>query len=143
VSAAAARAGLEASIKMFEAGWNAHDAEALARAFDPDASFVNRFGRLVHGRAEIAAMHAPLFRSVYSDSAMSCWVEEVDLLADGAASGYVRFDLKTGDAMPGGSQDLPGRMLAVLARSGAEWSVKAVTNVAMVDPMTGQPNANL
>jgi uncharacterized protein (TIGR02246 family) len=143
VSAAAARAGLEASIKTFEAGWNAHDADALARAFHAEASFVNRFGRLVHGRAAIAAMHAPLFHSVYRDSTMSCRIEEVDLLAEGAASGYVRFDLKTGDAMPGGPQDLPGRMLAVLAQSGAEWAVKAVTNVAMVDPMTGQPNANL
>jgi len=143
-TASEARAGLEASAQMFASGWNAGDAEALSRAFDDQASFVNRFGRKVRGREAIAAMHAPLFTSVYAGSEMTCRVEELELLADDAAYGYVRFDLKAGEAMPAGApRDVPGRMLAVLARQGQDWRVKAVTNVAMVDPRTGQPDANL
>ena len=137
-----ARTAFEKLAASFQAGWNAHDAAALARTFDADASFVNRFGRLVRGREAIAAMHAPIFASIYSDSVMNCWVEDVETLSEHAALGYVRCDLKVGDAMPHGPRDVPGRMLAVAALGVDGWRFKAGENVAMVDPMTGEPKAD-
>src|SRR5262249_13073303 len=96
-----ARAGLEAAVAAVQSGWNAHDAAAMAQAFHADASFVNRFGRLVHGREAIREQHAAIFGSIYADSVMTCWVEEMEMLGETAAYGHVRFDLKAGDAMPG------------------------------------------
>jgi uncharacterized protein (TIGR02246 family) len=139
----AAREALEASVRAFESGWNAGDATALARGFHDDATFVNRFGRLVEGRAAIIAMHAPLFASVYRASVMGCRVERMDMLCDAAACAYVRFDLKTGAAMPGGPTETPGRMQLVLSAGDDGWRIKAAANIAMVDPISGQPNAHL
>jgi uncharacterized protein (TIGR02246 family) len=138
-----ARAAFEDLAASFQTSWNAHDAAALSRAFHAEARFVNRFGRLAHGRAAIAEMHAPIFASIYRDSVMTCWVEEVETLSEGAAFGFMRCDLKLGDAMPHGPRDVPGRMLAIAARGQDGWLFKAAENVAMVDPMTGEPNPNL
>jgi uncharacterized protein (TIGR02246 family) len=138
-----ARAGGEHAIALFAEGWNAGDAGALARAFHDDATFVNRFGRLVRGREAIAAMHAPLFQSVYRGSVASYRIEETSLLADAVAYACVRLDLKTGDAMPGGATEIPGRMQIVVTRRQESWRIQAAANIAMVDPITGLSNPNL
>lgn len=143
MSEAGAHAGVDASLRVFADGWNAGDAIALANSFHGDASFVNRFGRLVHGRDEIAAMHAPLYTSVYRGSVITCRIEEIGLLTDSVAVGYARLDLKTGDAAPGGATEIPVRMQFVATNEQGAWRFKSGANIAMVDPMTGQFNANL
>ncbi|MFW8695139.1 YybH family protein, partial [Mesorhizobium japonicum] len=44
----------------FQAAWNAHDMAALGALFDPQATFVNRFGHFVRGVEQIVALHAPI-----------------------------------------------------------------------------------
>lgn len=143
MSEAAARAGVDALLRVFADGWNAGDATTLANSFHNDASFVNRFGRLVHGRDEIAAMHAPLYASVYRGSVITCRLEELTLLTDTIASGYARLDLKTDDTAPGGATEIPVRMQFLATNEQGGWRFKAGANIALVDPMTGQFNANL
>jgi hypothetical protein len=52
--------GPAAIASLFEVAWNAHDVQALAALFHPDASFVNRFGNYVRGVEAIVTMHRPI-----------------------------------------------------------------------------------
>ena len=54
----------------FQDAWNAHDMVALGELFDPDATFVNRFGHYVRGVEEIVALHAPIHETIYRDSTL-------------------------------------------------------------------------
>jgi hypothetical protein len=51
---------LGASARAFAGGCNVGDGLARARGFRDDATFVNRFGRLVDGRAATIAMVDPI-----------------------------------------------------------------------------------
>jgi uncharacterized protein (TIGR02246 family) len=48
--------------------WNRHDAAAWSKDFAPDADFVNIFGGVFQGRAEIEKRHADIFLTLFKDS---------------------------------------------------------------------------
>ena len=60
--------------------WNRYDAEALASIFAEDGEFTNVFGMTVRGRAAIAGLHAPLFRTIFTDSHLSVGETRVRLI---------------------------------------------------------------
>jgi uncharacterized protein (TIGR02246 family) len=115
----------------FAAAWNAHDMAAFAELFHADATFVNRFGRMVRGIGEIVAMHEPIHRTVYSDSVMANEGIEITPLADGVAVAYFWSRLTLGAAHPAGAHAVDTVIMAVLTRGEEGWRIKALENVTL------------
>lgn len=124
--------------KEFEIAWNAHDMSALGALFEPEATFVNRFGHYVKGVPEIVALHAPIHQTIYSDSTLEN--ELIDCVAVGEGVSIVHFwsRLYAGAAHPAGEHAVDTLILAVLTRLGREWRIKALENVTLVNPRTGE-----
>jgi len=123
----------------FESAWNAHDMAALGALFHPDASFVNRFGHYVKGIDEIVALHAPIHQTIYSDSALDNEVIDTAPISDDAAVVHFWSRLTVGEAHPAGAHAVDTLILAVLTRADDRWLVKALENVTLTNPRTGEP----
>jgi len=122
----------------FQAAWNAHDMAALGQLFHADATFVNRFGHYVHGVEEIVALHTPIHETIYSDSSLENELIDIVPIADEAAVVHFWSRLTAGIAHPGGPHAVDTLILAVLTRQGDAWRIKALENVTLTNPRTGQ-----
>ena len=123
----------------FQAAWNAHDMTALGALFDEDATFVNRFGHYVQGVDEIVALHAPIHKTIYSDSTLENELIDVAHIADGAVVIHFWSRLAAGAAHPAGPHKVDTLILAVLTRQGEIWRIRALENVTLTNPRTGEP----
>src|SRR3569833_933912 len=121
----------------FAAAWNAHDMEALGALFDPDATFVNRFGHYVRGATEIVGLHRPIHETIYRDSTLLN--ELIDAVPVGEDVAIVHFwsRLTAGPSHPAGVHDVDMLILAVLVRHGDAWRIQALENVTLTNPRTG------
>lgn len=122
----------------FARAWNAHDMQAFAALFCEDATFVNRFGHFVQGVEAIVQMHVPIHASIYSDSTLSN-----ELISDVAADEHVRIlhfwsRLSAGTAHPAGPHAVDTLILAVLLKQPGGWKIKALENVTLSNPRTGE-----
>jgi uncharacterized protein (TIGR02246 family) len=122
----------------FQAAWNAHDMSALESLFDKDATFVNRFGHYVRGADEIVAMHAPIHKTIYSDSKLENELIDVVAIADGAVVVHFWSRLAAGAAHPAGPHKVDTLILAVLVQHDEEWKIRALENVTLTNPRTGE-----
>jgi uncharacterized protein (TIGR02246 family) len=122
----------------FQAAWNAHDMKALGRLFQDDATFVNRFGHYVRGVDEIVALHAPIHETIYRDSTLMNEVIDVIPIADGAAVVHFWSRLTAGPSHPAGPQQVDTLILSVLTRRDDIWRIKALENVTLTNPRTGE-----
>ena len=122
----------------FQAAWNTHDMGALGQLFHGDATFVNRFGHYVHGVEEIIALHAPIHETIYSDSLLENDLIDVVPIADEAAVVHFWSRLTVGTAHPNGPHAVDTLILAVLTRQGDAWRIKALENVTLTNPRTGE-----
>lgn len=125
--------------RAFQAAWNAHDMSALGSLFHPDAAFVNRFGHHVRGAGEIVALHAQIHATIYSDSTLENDVIDIIPIADGAAVVHFWSRLATGHAHPAGPHEVDTLIQAVLTRRDDAWLIKALENVTLTNPGTGEP----
>jgi uncharacterized protein (TIGR02246 family) len=124
--------------KEFQLAWNAHDMAALGALFEPDATFVNRFGHYVAGVSEIVALHAPIHRTIYSDSTLDNELIDCELVGEAVAIEHFWSRLSAGAAHPVGPHTVDTLMLAVLTRRDGEWLIKALENVTLTNPRTGE-----
>ena len=123
---------------VFESAWNAHDMQALGALFDADATFVNRFGHYVRGVDQIVELHRPIHETIYSDSTLANELIDVVPIAESAAVVHFWSRLSAGAAHPAGAHDVDTLILAVLTRTGDEWRIKALENVTLTNPRTGE-----
>nr|WP_199045453.1 SgcJ/EcaC family oxidoreductase [Dyella sp. ASV24] len=123
----------------FQAAWNAHDMVALGELFEDDATFVNRFGHYVKGVDEIVALHTPIHQTIYSDSTLDNELIDVAHLADGAVVIHFWSRLAAGAAHPAGPHNVDTLILAVLTRQSDRWRIRALENVTLTNPRTGEP----
>ena len=123
----------------FQAAWNAHDMVALGALFDKDATFVNRFGHYVRGVDEIVALHAPIHETIYRDSTLENELIDVTHIVDGAVVIHFWSRLAAGAAHPAGAHEVDTLILAVLTRQAGMWSIRALENVTLTNPRTGEP----
>jgi len=128
----------EDAAQRFQAAWNAHDMEALGALFHKDATFVNRFGHYVSGVDEIIALHAPIHETIYSDSTLDNEVIDVIPISEGAAVVHFWSRLTAGRAHPAGPHAVDTLILAVLTRKDDAWRIKALENVTLTNPRTGE-----
>lgn len=122
----------------FQAAWNAHDMAALGALFDEGATFVNRFGRYVRGIDEIVALHAPIHETIYRDSTLENELIDVTHIADGAAVIHFWSRLAAGAGHPAGPHVVDTLILAVLTRQNEIWRIRALQNVTLTNPRTGE-----
>jgi len=123
----------------FQAAWNAHDMDALGALFDEDATFVNRFGHYVRGVDEIVTLHAPIHETIYRDSTLINELVDVVRIADGAVVVHFWSRLTAGTAHPAGPHEVDTLILAVLTGQGDAWRIRALENVTLTNPRTGEP----
>lgn len=122
-----------------QAAWNAHDMAQFGALFHDDATFVNRFGHYVRGVPEIIAMHAPIHAGIYSDSTLdNKLIDVVALGHEDAAVTHFWSRLTVGAVHPAGPHAVDTLILAVLTREGGQWRIKALENVTLVNPRTGE-----
>jgi len=124
--------------EKFQAAWNAHDMAALGSLFYEDATFVNRFGHYVRGVEEIIALHAPIHKTIYSDSTLTNELIDVVPIGDNVAITHFWSRLTTGTAHPAGPHSIDTLILAVLVRRDKAWLIKALENVTLTNPRTGE-----
>ena len=124
--------------RAFQTAWNDHDMESLGSLFHEDATFVNRFGHYVRGADRIVALHAPIHATIYSDSSLDN--ELIDLIPIGEDAAVLHFwsRLTAGAAHPAGPHAVDTVILAVLTRQAGEWRIKALENVTLTNPRTGE-----
>ncbi|MBN8847632.1 MULTISPECIES: SgcJ/EcaC family oxidoreductase [unclassified Sphingomonas] len=135
-----AAAAATAIVRRFEEAWNAHDMQAFARLFHPDATFVNRFGSYWRGVEQIVAGHAPIHATIYSDSTLANDAPDVDPVSGDAAILHFWSRLATGPAHPAGPHQVDTLLVAVVTRREGEWRIQTAQNVTLVDPRTGIPH---
>ncbi len=131
-------AGPETIATAFEAAWNAHDMEAFAALFHPDATFVNRFATYWRGVEAIVAGHRAIHETIYRDSRLSVDAPDVDRLSAEAAVLHFWTRLATGEAHPSGPHQVDTLILAVVTRRQGPWRIQAVENVTLSDPRSGK-----
>ena len=122
----------------FQAAWNAHDMSALGSLFDEDATFVNRFGHYVRGIDEIVALHVPIHETIYRDSTLENELIDVVHIADGVVVTHFWSRLAAGAAHPAGPHEVDTLILAVLTRQNEIWHIRALENVTLTNPRTGE-----
>jgi len=125
-------------LRVFQAAWNAHDMVAFSDLFDEEATFVNRFGHYVLGINEIVALHVPIHETIYRDSTLDNELIDVVHIADGAAVVHFWSRLTAGVAHPAGPHKVDTLILAVLTRQDEIWRIRALENVTLTNPRTGE-----
>lgn len=123
----------------FQAAWNAHDMAALGGLFDENATFVNRFGHYVRGIDAIVALHAPIHETIYRDSTLENELIDVSHVAEGVAVMHFWSRLAAGAAHPAGPHEVDTLILAVLTRQNETWRIRALENVTLTNPRSGEP----
>jgi uncharacterized protein (TIGR02246 family) len=120
-----------------EDAWNAADAAAFARAFTPDADFVDIRGEHHLGREAIAAGHAGIFASVYRGSRIRYRVTHARPLADGVVLAHSAGSLDAPVGPMAGTHRAVQSL--VLVREGGEWRIAAFHNTLAAPKPDGGP----
>ncbi|WP_017525788.1 YybH family protein [Pusillimonas noertemannii] len=123
----------------FQEAWNSHDMRSLGALFHEDATFVNRFGHYVRGIDEIIELHAPIHATIYSDSTLDNELIDAVPVGDDVAVIHFWSRLSAGAAHPAGPHAVDTLILAVLVRQAEEWRIKALENVTLTNPRSGEP----
>ena len=121
----------------FQTAWNAHDMDAFARLFHPDATFVNRFATYWRGVDQIVEGHAFIHTTIYRDSTLAVDAPDIDPISNDAAILHLWTRLSAGAAHPAGPHQADTLMMAVVTRRDGEWRIQAAENVTLVDPRNG------
>ncbi len=122
----------------FQSAWNSHDMASLGTLFRDDATFVNRFGHYVRGVEAIIQLHVPIHETIYSDSTLDNELIDVAALSEDAAVVHFWSRLTVGAAHPAGPHAVDTLILAVLTKKTDGWRIKALENVTLTNPRTGE-----
>lgn len=133
-AAAAAGPADDAKIRALQtqqaAAWNAHDIDASAALFTPDADVVNVLGWHWRSRAELKAKLGRAFQSVFAHSRMTIGAVSVEFLKPDVAVAHVRWTM-TGALSPAGSaSSIPqqGIQTQVLVKHAGRWHIAHFQN---------------
>ncbi|SAK86574.1 SnoaL-like domain protein [Caballeronia fortuita] len=128
----------EDALYAFQIAWNGHDMESFEALFHVDATFVNRFGHYVRGVSAIIEMHAPIHATIYRDSTLKNELIDVVPISDDAAILHFWSRLTVGAAHPAGPHAVDTLILTVMTRQDGQWRIKALENVTLTNPRTGE-----
>ncbi|NJM92072.1 MAG: SgcJ/EcaC family oxidoreductase [Rhodospirillaceae bacterium] len=134
----------EGLARALETAWNHHDAHALAEPFADDADFTNVFGMAVRGRAAIEALHAPLFKTMFTDSRLTVLETRVRMIRSDVAAVDVKWTM-TGARDPHGNPwpERMGLLNWIVTRHGERWLVDVSHNMDLPSPDLARAQAAL
>ena len=120
---AEARGAVDLLFSLMEQAWNRADVDSYSHLYAEDVGYVNRFGTLLEGRAEVARIHAEAFAGSLHDTKLRLSTKRFRLLAPAVALAQV--DIVTNADTPD-SEDLRAIATIVIAKTGADWRVAAL-----------------
>lgn len=85
--------GIGEILEAFCNGWNQHNAELFSQVFDEDADFTNVMGLSKTGRAAIAALHGPLFKTIWAFSTLTITESKIRMIKPDVACVDARWKL--------------------------------------------------
>lgn len=135
---------VEGLVSALETAWNRHDAHALAEPFAEDADFTNVFGMAVRGRAAIEALHAPLFKTMFTDSHLRVLETRVRMIRPDVAAVDVKWTM-TGARDPHGNPwpERIGLLNWIVTRHGERWLIDVSHNMDLPSPDLAKAQAAL
>jgi uncharacterized protein (TIGR02246 family) len=104
--------------------WAKGNGDAYAGCFTEDCDYITFNGIHLRGRAENAALHGALFRTVLRGTRLSADIESIEFLAPGVAIAHT-----TGQGRKRSYQTY------VLTKTGADWLIKSFQNTK-VQPLS-------
>ena len=122
-----------------EAAWNRGDGDAWASAFAPDADLVSLRGLIVHGRKEIARVHAQSFNGALKGSHATVTVRLItqptpDLTILDADFELTHFPPLPPPLVPTTPGTLKIRVKYILTRQAGEWRIISAQNTVLLPP---------
>jgi len=93
---------VQKAVQNYMDAWNTHDVHAVAMTYTEDCDFVNNFGALTHGRAEMEATFGPFMAGPYSNTVQTGHIRTVRYLKPDVAAVDVDWEM-TGAKNPDGS----------------------------------------
>ena len=135
---------IEGLVRALETAWNRQDAHALAEPFAEDADFTNVFGMAVRGRAAIEALHAPLFKTMFTDSHLTVLETRVRMIRSDVAAVDVNWTM-AGARDPHGNPwpERVGLMNCIVTRHGERWLIDISHNMDLPSPDLANAQAEL
>lgn len=119
-------ASLRRMVVEMEHAWNAHDADAYAAQFTPDAEHVNAYGMWWRGRREIADAMRFVLGRIYPTNPISADQVLVQPLAKNVAMVRYRWRLQSYTDPDGTRHENPqGRVTQVLVKHPEGWRIQA------------------
>lgn len=124
----------------FAAAWNAHDMDALASLFAPDAEFVNVVGIWWKGRAAIQAAHEATHRTLFKNSRLTLTSTDVRFPVPDFAIARSAWTLE-GHVDPTGAPLPPrrGLLVFVLRSHDDAWEIVDAQNTDVVEGVLSRP----
>jgi uncharacterized protein (TIGR02246 family) len=102
--------------RLYDA-WARGDGDGYAACFAPESDYITFNGVHLRGRAENAALHGALFRSVLKGTKLSAEIESLELLSSGVALVHTV-----------GSGQRKSYQTYVLVKSDSEWLIRSFQN---------------
>jgi len=135
---------IEGLARALETAWNRHDAHALTEPFAEDADFTNVFGMAVRGRAAIETLHAPLFKTMFTDSHLRILETRVRMIRPDVAAVDVKWTM-TGARDPHGNPwpERIGLLNWIVTRHGERWLIDVSHNMDLPSPDLAKAQAAL
>lgn len=93
---------IEKAVQNYMDAWNTHDVHAVAMTYTEDCDFVNNFGTLTHGRAQMEATFGPFMSGPYSNTVQTGHIRTIRYLKPDVAAVDVDWEM-TGAKNPDGS----------------------------------------
>jgi uncharacterized protein (TIGR02246 family) len=114
-------------VKNYEDAWNRHDAAGLAANYSVNATWVNWFGSMYTGRADIQAhyqtVHSTYFKETHYYTRA---IEDISFIKPDVAVVHVRTGLTGDSRYPG--QTFEFRRTIVLTKTDGHWLIFAGQN---------------
>lgn len=116
----------------FAEGWNARDAEGIARLFEEDADFINVVGLWWDNKDDIRKAHDYGLKVIFNESTLKVGRVKVKMLSDDIAVIHTRMRL-TGQTLKGDPTGLRQNLFLFVARkSGDYWLCVSAQNTDIV-----------
>ena len=119
------QASIRRMVVEMQQAWNAHDADAYAAQFTPDAEHVNAYGMWWRGRREIAEAMQFVLSRIYATNPISADQVLVQPLAKNVAIVRYRWRLQSYTDPDGTRHENPqGRVTQVLVKHPEGWRIR-------------------
>ena len=117
-----ARNAIDFLFSLMEQAWNTADVSAYAQLYTEDVGYVNRYGVLFTGRAEVARIHAEAFAGRFHGTRLRLSTRRLRLLGNDCAVAQVDVTTTT----EGDSQALHAIATVVLTQGDRQWHIAAL-----------------